>query len=97
MNGCAGAMHDDFDNNSLMLQSSSDAAEVTRLFKNGNEQVCSYGLLPVLRGGCLGSSFWQGSLLHDPSVRRRMRADSLARHQAMVQQVVALPCRQTYA
>ncbi len=75
-----------------MLQSASDVAETLRLVQKGREQVCMYGLLPVHRGGALGGSWWQGTMLHETSMQQAMHLHAKSRHDTVVQQIHAVTC-----
>lgn len=77
------------------MQTPSDADKVLRLVEQGRNHVCWYGLVPVLRSGYLGSSWWQGSLLQDQSMQQRMQEKAQSRHHVLVQQIRAMPCRNT--
>ena len=79
----------------LAVQTPSDADEVLRVVEQGRSHVCWYGLLPVLRSGYLGSSWWQGSLLQDQSMQQRMQEQAQSRHRVFVQQIRAMPCQNT--
>ena len=79
----------------LAVQTQSDADEVLRLVEQGRSLVCWYGLLPVLRSGHLGSSWWQGSLLQDQSMQQRMQQQAQSRHHVLKQQIRAMSCRNT--
>ena len=52
----------------LTMQTPSDADEVLRLIEQARSHVCWNALLPVLRSGYLGSSWWQGFVLRDQSM-----------------------------
>lgn len=77
------------------VQTPSDAHEVFRLVEQGRSHVCWYGLLPVLRSGYLGSSWWQGSLLQDQSMQQRMQEKAQSRQRVFMQQIRTMPCRNT--
>lgn len=79
-----------------MLQNADDAVELLRLLQAGREQVCVYGLLPVQRGGVLGGSWWQGTMLHETGMQQAMYMRSCARQDAVVQQILAVPCRHAH-
>lgn len=72
------------------LQSAMDAAETLRLVHQGREQVCMYGLLPVQRGGVLGGSWWQGTMLHEKSMQQAVTMHAKLRHDTVVQQIHAV-------
>ena len=74
------------------MQSAMDADDVLRLVEKGRKLVNWYGLLPVLRGGCLGSSWWQASLLQDPSMQQRMQSQAVSRRAVLLQQAQTLRC-----
>ena len=56
----------------------------------GREQVCMYGLLPVQRGGVLGGSWWQGTMLHEKSMQQAVTMHAKLRHDTVVQQIHAV-------
>ena len=72
------------------MQSARDANEVLRLVEKGRNLVQWYGLLPVLQGGYLGSSWWQALLLQDPSMQQRMQSLAVSRHNVVLQQARTL-------
>ncbi|DBA81627.1 TPA: hypothetical protein ACH3X1_007382 [Trebouxia sp. C0004] len=74
------------------FQSARDVAETLRLVQKGRQQVCMYGLLPVHRGGALGGSWWQGTMLHDTSMQQAMHLHAKLRHNTVVQQIHAVTC-----
>ena len=79
-----------------VLQNADDAVELFSRVQAGRQQVGVYCLLPVQRGGLLGGSWWQGTMLHATGMQQAMYMRNCARQDAVVQQILAVPCRQAH-
>ena len=70
------------------MQAASDAELVAQLVNTSRDQIVHNHLLPALRGGCLGGSFWQLTLLLDDVAQQHMAAVYTQHTAATVNQIM---------